>query len=175
MENIVSLVPDHEVIEKIYWIRDKKVMLDADLAQLFGVSTKVFNQAVNRNLRRFPSDFMFELTAQEFLNLRSQIVTSSWGGSRYLPKVFTEQGVAMLSGVLKSDLAIDVNIQIIRVFTRMREFLSDQLELKKAVEELLSQTKDHSEKIEAIFGVLQKLLDERQAKRNPPGYKRSGE
>ena len=175
MENLVSLVPDHEVIEKIYWIRGKKVMIDSDLAQLFGVSTKVFNQAVNRNLRRFPSDFMFELTPQEFLNLRSQTVTSSWGGTRYVPKVFTEQGVAMLSGVLKSDLAIDVNIQIIRVFTRMREFLSDHLELKKAIEELISQGNKHSQKIETIFGVLEKLLEEPLDKRSPVGYKRSSE
>ena len=97
-------------------------MLDRDLAAMYGVETKVFNQAVKRNIERFPKDFMFTLSAKEWENLRSQIVTSSWGGTRYRPNVFTEQGVAMLSGILDSKTAIAVNISIIRVFTKLRKY-----------------------------------------------------
>jgi hypothetical protein len=106
-----------EIIQqKIHEIRGHKVMLDVDLAELYGVQTKVFKQAVKRNLKRFPADFMFELTKTGFINLRSQFVTSSWGGSRYLPFAFTEQGVAMLSSILNSDKAIEMNISIVRAF-----------------------------------------------------------
>ena len=96
------VIPDEVILSKIYFIRELKVMIDSDLAELYGVETKVLKQQVKRNIDRFPDDFMFELTNEEFANLRSQIVTSSWGGTRYLPMVFTEQGVAMLSSVLKS-------------------------------------------------------------------------
>lgn len=99
MENVIT---DEAIASKIYFIREQKIMLDKDLAILYQVETKVFNQAVKRNIDRFPDDFMFQLTEEEFENLRSQIVTSSWGGARYLPYAFTEQGVAMLSSVLKS-------------------------------------------------------------------------
>jgi hypothetical protein len=112
------LIPDEKIIDKIYMVREQKIMLDRDLALLYEVPTKVLKQAVKRNKERFPSDFMFQLTENEVQNLRSQIVTSSWGGSRYLPAAFTEQGVAMLSSVLKSRRAISVNIKIIRIFTR---------------------------------------------------------
>lgn len=104
---------DDEIINRIFFIRNQKVMLDNDLAVLYGVENKVLKQQVKRNIERFPADFMFELTNGEFNILRSQFVTSRWGGSRYLPMVFTEQGVAMLSSVLRSKLAINVNIQII--------------------------------------------------------------
>ncbi|MEA3428918.1 MAG: ORF6N domain-containing protein [Thermodesulfobacteriota bacterium] len=107
MSNVVTM---ETIASKIYLIRGIKVMLDADLAGLYGVETKVLKQAVRRNIKRFPSDFMFKLTKDEFQNLRSQFVTSSWGGARYIPMAFTEQGVAMLSSVLKSDRAIEVNI-----------------------------------------------------------------
>src|SRR5690242_1237901 len=121
-----SPMPEELIFRKIYVIRDQKVLLDADLAELYGVETKVLKQAVKRNADRFPEDFMFEITDAEWRslqaniakNLRSQIVTSSWGGSRYLPMAFTEQGVAMLSSVLKSKNAIAVNIQIMRIFVR---------------------------------------------------------
>lgn len=103
---INSLIPDESLIEKIYLIREQKVMIDSDLAELYGVETKVLNQAVSRNIERFPSDFMFELNAQEWSNLKSQSVTSSWGGRRKLPKAFTEHGVLMLSSVLNSPRAI---------------------------------------------------------------------
>ncbi len=107
---MTTLVPVEQIANKIYLIRKKKVMLDRDLAELYGVETKVLKQAVRRNIERFPEDFMFELIKSEFNNLRSQIVISSWGGSRYSPMAFTEQGVAMLSSVLRSDRAVQVNI-----------------------------------------------------------------
>lgn len=120
------MISDELVINKIYLIREQKVMLDSDLAELYGTETKILKQAVKRNIERFPDDFMFELSLPEFESLRSQFVTSKAGrgGARYLPMAFTEQGVAMLSSVLNSETAIRVNIQIIRVFTKMRELLS---------------------------------------------------
>ena len=115
-----------EIISKIYIVRDEKVMLDKDLAQLYGVENKYLKRQVRRNIERFPSDFMFEINKEERENLRSQFGTSSWGGTRYLPMVFTENGVAMLSSIIKSKIAINVNIQIIRLFTRMRKLLEGQ-------------------------------------------------
>jgi len=107
-----EIVPIENIANRIYLVRGIRVMLDRDLAELYGVETKALKQAVRRNTERFPEDFMFELTRQEFNNLRSQIVTSSWGGSRYLPMAFTEQGIAMLSSVLRSDRAIQVNSRL---------------------------------------------------------------
>ena len=127
---INSLLSEETIANKIYFIRNQKVMLDRDLAILYGIETKVLNQAVKRNMSRFPEDFMFQLTEIEFQNLKSQIVTSSWGGSRKLPSAFTEHGVLMLSSVLKSDKAIQVNIQIMRIFTKVRQMLLDTTELK---------------------------------------------
>lgn len=109
---------------KIYEIRNQKVMLDKDLAELYQVEVRVLNQAVKRNIKRFPPDFMFQLTIEEWNNLKSQIVTSSWGGSRKLPYAFTEQGLAMLSGILNSDIAICVNINIMRAFVAIRQMIS---------------------------------------------------
>ena len=125
------------------------------MAELYGVETKVLKQAARRNIKRFPSDFMFELTKNEFQNLRSQIVTSSWGGARYIPMAFTEQGVAMLSSVLKSDRAIDVNIQIMRVFTRLRQMVLDNEELRKELEELKQIT---DERFQIVFETLDQLI-----------------
>src|SRR5438132_10771365 len=124
-------LPDESVINKIYLIRGKKVMLDSDLAELYGVLTGNLNKAVKRNIERFPEDFMFQLTKSELENLIFQIGTSSskWGGIRKLPFVFTEQGVAMLSSVLNSKQAVAVNIQIIRIFTRIREVLGTNKEI----------------------------------------------
>jgi hypothetical protein len=118
------VIPDELIMSKIFLIRDKKVMLDNDLSELYEVETKQLKRSVRRNIKRFPEDFMFELTVKEFTNLRSQFGTSNWGGVRYVPMAFTEQGVAMLSSVLNSERAIAVNIQIIRLFTKMRELLS---------------------------------------------------
>ena len=135
-----------EIESLIYEIRGQKVMLDRDLARLYGVETKVLNQAVKRNIKRFPEDFMFQLSHEEFTDLMSQIVTSSWGGIRKLPYVFTEQGVAMLSGLLNSDIAIEVNIRIMRTFAAIRKYLftnrqiSAELEAIKAKLELLERT-----------------------------------
>ena len=138
----------------IYEIRGQKVMLDRDLARLYGVETKVLNQAVKRNIKRFPEDFMFQLNNEEFTNLMSQIVTSSWGGIRKLPYVFTEQGVAMLSGLLNSDTAIEVNIRIMRTFAAIRKYIftnrqiSAELEAVKAKLELLE--RNDEDNLEAI-------------------------
>jgi hypothetical protein len=131
-----EIVSKHTIEQKIYLIRDQKVMLDKDLAELYGIETKVLKQAVKRNIKRFPADFMFVLIKHEFNNLRSQFVTSSWGGMRYVPMAFTEQGVAMLSSVLNSDRAIQVNIQIMRVFTQLRQMLATHKELAHKLHEL---------------------------------------
>lgn len=122
--------PDEVISNKIYYIRETKVMLDKDLAELYGVTTGNLNKAVKRNIKRFPEDFMFQLTKEEFDNLKFQFGTSSWGGTRSLPYAFTEQGVAMLSGILNSERAISVNIQIMRIFTKIREAKTDNLNLK---------------------------------------------
>jgi hypothetical protein len=123
------IIPDEIVMNKIFLIRGVKVMLDKDLAELYGVTTGNLNKAVNRNIMRFPDDFMFRLTKEEFDNLIFQIGTSRWGGVRKLPYAFTEQGVAMLSSILHSPRAIMVNIQIIRIFTRIRYLLESQSEI----------------------------------------------
>ena len=153
----IQILPDKTIINKIYIIREKKVMIDRDLAELYGVETKVLNQAVKRNLKRFPDDFMFQLTDEEFRNLRSQIVTSSWGGSRFRPMVFTEQGVAMLSSVLNSERAISVNIQIIRVFTKIRTMLESHKEILRKLEMLEKKDIELDEKVTLIFEYLKEL------------------
>src|SRR3989339_1392673 len=115
-----SIIPIEKIEKKIYFIREQRVILDKDLAELYGVETKKFNQAVKRNITRFPGDFMYKLTKDEYENLRSQFVTSSWGGRRYLPYAFTETGVAMLSSILNSKKAIEVNLQIMRAFIKLQ-------------------------------------------------------
>ncbi len=150
-----ELTEINDITSRIFTIRGAKVMLDRDLATLYGVETKVLKQAVRRNIKRFPQDFMFDLTYQEFKDLRSQIVTSSWGGTRYKPLAFTEQGVAMLSGILNSDRAIEVNIQIMRAFVKVRQMILYNAELKQELEELRSQT---DERFQVVFEVLDKLL-----------------
>lgn len=134
-------------------------MLDKDLAELYDVPTKVLNQAVKRNAQRFPDDFMFQLSAEEFQNLKSQIVTSNWGGRRTSPNAFTEQGVAMLSSVLNSERAISVNIHIIRIFTRMREMLITHKDILLKLEQLEKKVLLHDDDIVLIFGYLKELLD----------------
>jgi hypothetical protein len=148
-------------------------MLDRDLAEMYGVDTKVFNQAVKRNIDSFPKDFMFTLIDKEWQNLRSQIVTSSWGGTRYKPNVFTEQGVAMLSSVLNSKTAIEVNIRIIRVFTKMRKYSLTHKEILLQLAKLEKQVKGNSKDIENIFAVLKELIekDSKPAPRNRIGFK----
>ncbi len=157
MNKSAPMIPDEVIMNKIYLIRDRKVMLDKDLAVLYGVSTKALKQQVRRNIERFPEDFMFILTKEEFDDLRSQIVTSSWGGTRYMPMAFTEQGVAMLSSVLNSKQAILVNIRIIRVFTKMRELLTSQKEILRKLEQLEKKDIEQDEKINLIFEYLKQF------------------
>jgi ORF6N domain len=152
-----NLVTIEQITTKIYHIRGSKVMLDRDLAMLYEVETRILNQAVKRQTKRFPNDFMFQLTKAEFNILKSQFVTSSWGGVRKMPMAFTEQGVAMLSGILNSDRAIQVNIQIMRTFTKLRHMIAGHEELQKAVDELREQT---DKRFEVVFSVLDKLLVE---------------
>lgn len=155
MANLISV----EIIAtKIFEVRAKKVMLDADLARLYGVTTKRLIEQVRRNIKRFPDDFMYQLTRQEFANLRSQFATSSWGGRRYLPYVFTQEGVAMLSSVLNSKRAIRVNIQIMRAFVKLKELLLTHKELTIKIEALERKYADHDEKIKKIFEAIRQLM-----------------
>jgi len=170
-------IPDELVVNKIYIIRNQKVMLDRDLAELYGVETKRLKEAVKRNLSRFPEDFMFELTEVELNNWRTQFATSNSDkkGLRHLPFAFTEQGVAMLSSVLNSEKAISVNIQIIRIFTKIRQMLSDNTELRLAIEELRKKTDNNTKNIEVVFQYLDELLDKKdnEKPRVQIGYKTS--
>ncbi|MDX2360629.1 MAG: ORF6N domain-containing protein [Crocinitomicaceae bacterium] len=161
----------HEIIvSKILMIRGQKIMLDSDLAQLYQVETKQLKRQVRRNIERFPEDFVFVLTKEEFDNLRSHFGSSSYGGQRYLPMVFTEQGVSMLSSVLKSPVAISVSIQIIRVFTKMRELLLSNKELLIEMEVIRSKAAGQDERIEAIFNYLQQFVQEKNTERKRVGY-----
>jgi len=150
-------------------------MLDRDLAKLYKAETRALNQAVRRNINRFPADFMFQLTTKEFENLISQFVISSWGGQRKLPYAFTEQGVAMLSSVLNSSTAIDVNIQIIRVFTKMRALLMTHKDILLQLEKIEKKMGSHDEQIVLIFGYLKKLLTPIQPPRQRIGFRRKDE
>ena len=152
------IVPVEQVIGKIYFIREQKVMLDRDLADLYGVETKVLKQAVRRNIERFPFDFMFELSSEEFDNLRSQIVTSSWGGTRYRPMAFTEHGVAMLSSVVNSKQAIEVNIQIIRAFIQLRKAIIAKEIILRKIDAIIKRVDNHDEEIEVIIQTIEKML-----------------
>ena len=169
------MIPDEVVMDKIYLIRGKKVMIDRDLAKLYNVETKVLKQAVRRNSDRFPEDFMFMLSNEEFAILRSQIVTSSWGGSRYVPMAFTEQGVAMISSVLNSKQAIQVNILVIRVFSKMRELIVSHKDLLLKMEQLENKVKDHDGKIALIIGYLKRFIDVQEKPRKQLGFKRETE
>jgi len=168
------LVPDEAIMSKIYFIRDRKVMLDMDLAELYGVDTKQLKRAVRRNAKRFPLDFMFELTQDELEILRSQIGTSSWGGVRYPPMAFSEQGVAMLSSVLNSDQAILVNIRIIRIFNRMREVFLSHMEFIDKLRQIEMKLTDHDDKIILIFEYLKKLEQTKQQENDLANRKRIG-
>ena len=176
-DKIQSIIPDEIVMNKIYFIRDQKVMLYRDLAELYGVLTGNLNKAVKRNIKRFPEDFMFRLTKEEFDNLIFQFGTSSWGGSRNLPYAFTEQGVAMLSGILNSERAINVNIQIMRIFTRVRQLLTDNLSVKLEIEEIKKKLENQDKNIELVFSYLDELIEKQEnpQPRKQIGYKRKNE
>jgi ORF6N domain len=164
---------DEVVMNKIYVIRGQKVMLDKDLAELYAVETKQLKRAIKRNIERFPHDFMFELSKRELENLRSQIGTSSWGGIRYAPMAFTEQGVAMLSSVLNSERAVLVNIHIIRVFTRMREMLLTNKDILLKLEQLERKEIKHDVDIKLIFNYLKELLNPKTEPMRKIGFKQS--
>lgn len=144
-----------QIERHILLIRGEKVMLDADLATLYGVETRVLTQAVKRNIDRFPEDFMFQLSEEEFKILRSQTVTSSWGGRRYPPYAFTEQGVAMLSSVLRSGRAVQVNVEIMRAFVRLRKLLASNKELEQKLRDL---EKKYDEKFKIVFEAIRQLM-----------------
>lgn len=164
-----SVVATSKLIEqRILLIRGHKVLLDVDLADLYGVETKVLNQAVRRNLDRFPSDFMFQLTSEEAENLRSQFVTSSrHGGRRYEPFAFTEQGVAMLSSVLRSERAVQVNVQIMRIFVQLRELMSTHADLARKLDEM---EKKYDAQFSVVFDAIRGLMMEKEKKRPPIGF-----
>jgi len=168
------MIPEELIMSKIYLIRGMKVMLDMDLAELYGVETKQLKRAVRRNIKRFPSDFMFELSRDEFEILRSHFGTSSWGGLRYLPMAFTEQGIAMLSSILNSDRAILVNILIIRIFVKIRELLLNQKDIVKQLKEIANKVEGHNKKINLIFEYLRQLEQSRQQQEDQANRKRIG-
>src|ERR1019366_7934584 len=165
------ILKEENIAQQIFLIRGEKVMLDFDLAQMYQVETKALKQAVKRNLESFPSDFMFELTVAEFKILRSQIVTSSWGGSRYLPMAFTEQGVSMLSCVLKSKRARQVNIAIMRAFVKMRKFFETHRDLETQLKKLESRMDKHDEAIKTIFEAIRLLMQPPNSPRKKIGFK----
>jgi len=151
------MIPDELIMSKIYVIRGQKVILDKDLAELYEVETKALKQAVKRNIDIFPEHFMFELTKEEYKNLRSQIVTSSWGGQRYLPYVFTELGVLQLANVLKSIRARKMSVRIIEVFVKIREMLATQKETLYRIEKIVEKLEEHDDQILLIFEYLKQL------------------
>ena len=167
-------VTEQLIIDRVHFIRGIKVMLDKDLADIYGVETLRLNEAVKRNVTRFPSDFMFQLTPDEFKSLISQNAISKnkgRGGTRKLPYAFTEQGLAMLSSVLKSETAIQVNIQIIGVFTKMKQLLLDNKELFLKIEKIENKLTAHDKDLQIIFVILKKLLQTPDTvKRNPIGF-----
>ncbi|MBU1147419.1 MAG: ORF6N domain-containing protein [Candidatus Omnitrophica bacterium] len=172
-----ELIPQEVIERRIFVIRGQKVMLSMYLAELYGVEPKALIQAVKRNIERFPSDFTFLLTRQEVMNLKSQIVTSSWGGMRKLPYAFTEQGVAMLSSVLRSKRAIQVNIAIMRAFVRLKHILATHKELAEKLEELEKRMDKQDKYVIAIFEIMKSLMppppDPPPKPKGPIGFGRS--
>lgn len=171
------IISEETISDKIYFIRNQKVMLDRDLALLYGIETRVLKQAVKRNISRFPDDFMFELTDVENDSLRSQFVTLKKGRGqhqKYLPSVFTEHGVLMLSSVLNSDKAIQTNIQIMRIFTKVRQMLLDTTDLKIDIMQIQKKLENHDKNIELVFSYLDELTDKKEntKQRTKIGYKK---
>jgi len=167
-----SIIPEEIIINQIYYIRNHKVILDSDLTSLYEVETKQLKRQVRRNAERFPEDFMFELTTEEYHILRSQKGTLKQGEhSKYLPMAFTEQGVAMLSSVLNSQRAINVNIQIIRIFTRIRQLFIDNTELRLEIEKIKTKLDNQGKNMEVVFRYLDELIEQ---KEKPQPRKRIG-
>jgi len=171
-----SLLSEETISSKIYFIRNQKVMLDRDLALLYGIETRVLKQAVKRNISRFPEDFTFELNKSEFENWRSQFVISNSDkmGLRHLPMAFTEHSVLMLSSVLKSDKAIQTNIQIMRIFTKVRQMLLDTTEIKIDILKIQKKLENHDKNIELVFSYLDELTEKKENEnpRTKIGYKK---
>ena len=163
-------IPSERIEKAILLIRGQKVMLDSDLAELYGVQTKALNQAVKRHSARFPDDFAFQLTRQEFTNLKSQSVTSSsdWGGRRTPPYAFTEQGVAMLSSVLRSPRAIEVNVAIMRAFVQLREILASHADLARKLDEM---EKKYDAQFKVVFDALRKLMTPPETPKRKIGFR----
>ena len=173
----IMLPPDEIVVNKIYMVGSKKVMIDRDLAELYGVETKRLKEAVRRNISRFPEDFMFEMNNEEFEIWRTQFASSKsdMHGLRYAPFCFTEQGVTMLSCILNSERAIAVNIQVIRIFTRMKELMTSNKEILLQLQKLENKLTGHDEDIKLIFEYLKKLLDPELQPRRKIGFRRSSD
>ena len=170
MEKPIATLSDSKIARRILSVRGLRVMLDRDLAILYGVSTKQLNQQVLRNRDRFPSDFMFQLTPEESESLRLQFATSNrqWGGRRYLPYAFTEQGVAMLSGVLHSRRAVHVNVEIMRTFVKLRQILSSHAELARKLEEL---ERRYDSQFRAVFDAIRELMAPESPESQPVGFR----
>ena len=153
-----AIVPVDRIERSILLIRGQKVILDADLAELYGVPTRTLIQAIKRNINRFPSDFTFVLTRQEVTNLRSQIVTSSWGGRRHLPRVFTEHGAIMAASVLNSRRAIEVSVFVVRAFVKLKEMASTHRALAQKLAELEHRIEGHDERIQSLLEAIRRLM-----------------
>ena len=171
MKEVKLNIPVERIEKAIFMIRGHKVMVSTHLADLYDVAPKVLMQSVKRNIDRFPEDFMFQLSVEEFENLKSQFVTSSWGGMRRArPYAFTEQGVAMLSSVLRSKRAVQVNIEIMRIFVKLREVLATHKDLALKFEKLEKRIVAHDEQIQTIFEVIQRLMAPPEKKKNKIGF-----
>lgn len=164
----MALIPKERIENKILFLRDQKVMIDRDLAALYQVPTKRLNEQVKRNRRRFPKEFMFQVTAEEFRLLKSQFATSSWGGTRKRPYAFTEQGVAMLSSVLNSERAIAVNIQIMKTFTKMRQMILTHEDLKRKIEAM---EKKYDEQFHVVFEAIKQLIKPPESPKRRIGFR----
>ena len=168
MKDKYAIIPIERIEKRIFLIRNQKVILSIDLAELYGVEPRVLVQAVKRNINRFPDDFMFQLTNQEFANLKSQFVTSSWGGlRRSMPYAFTEQGVAMLSSVLNSERAVQVNIAIMRAFVKLREMIVSHKDLAKQLNAL---EKKYDAQFKVVFDAIRELMTPPHKPRKRIGY-----
>ena len=156
-----------KISQKIYFLRGHRIMLSTDLARLYGVEARALIQAVQRNIDRFPADFLFQLTADEHKNLKSQFVISSWGGARTAPYAFTEQGVAMLSSVLRSPRAVRVNIAIMRTFVRLREMLATNQKLRRKIEDM---EKRYDAKLQIVFATIESMLEDEDLPKRGIGF-----
>ncbi|HEY0658803.1 MAG TPA: ORF6N domain-containing protein [Pyrinomonadaceae bacterium] len=168
-ENLITV---ESIADKIYFVRGQRVMLDSDLAEVYSVTTKRLNEQVKRNIERFPEDFMFQLTEQEFESLRSQFATSNKqrGGRRYFPYVFTEHGAVMLASVLKSQIAVDASIQVVRAFIQMRTILLLHSDLAERIEELEQTVDKHDEKFKVVSHLLTQILGDKKRVKRPIGF-----